>query len=75
MKFKDSKLFIKLLSNYEIQRKSSPEDKLSDFLDNEYYYAYTGKRKPLKDGYYPNKIFLIGYFDDGFKYIVFRKKV
>lgn len=73
MKFKDSKLCFKLLNNYQVIDKLSPEVKLTDFLDLDYYYAYTKTYKKLKDGYYPNKIFLVGYKNDEPFCIVFKK--
>lgn len=75
MKFKESKLIQKLLNNYIIESGTLGVG-LTNFLELDDYYAYTGKMNKLKDGYYPKKIILVGYPDgdiDRCFYLVFKK--
>lgn len=75
MKFKDSKLCIKLLNNYRYESGTAGIG-LTNFLELDDYYAYSGKLNLLKEGYYPKKIVLVGYPDgdiDRCIYLVFKK--
>ena len=75
MKFKQSKLCTKLLNNYIIESGTAGVG-LTNFLELDDYYAYTGKLNLLKEGYYPTKIVLVGYPDgdiDRCIYLVFKK--
>ena len=76
MKFKYSKLITKLLNNYIIES-GTPGVGLTNFLEIDDYYTYTGKLTILKESYYPKKIVLVGYPDgdiDRCIYLVFKKK-
>lgn len=75
MKFKDSKLISKLLNNYWAVSGTNGIG-LTNFLELDDYYAYTGKMNKLKEGYYPKIIILVGYPDgdiDRCFYLVFKK--
>lgn len=75
MKFKLSNLCSKLINNYIIES-GTPGVGLTNFLEIDDYYAYTGKLNSLKEGYYPKKIVLVGYPDgdiDRCIYLVFKK--
>lgn len=75
MKFKDSKLFIKLINNYVIDFGSDCVG-LNDILEVEDWNMYTGKFNILKETYYPKKIIVTGWLDEYTSfYIVFKKKV
>lgn len=74
-KFKDSALFRKLLNNYRLESGTEGVS-LTNFLELEDYYAYSGKMNKLKDGYYPKKIIMVGYLDNDIDrciYLIFKK--
>lgn len=75
MKFKQSKLIMKLINNYSIDSGTEGVG-LTQFLELEDYCAYSGKLNILKEGYYPKKIILVGNPEgdiDKCIYLVFKK--
>lgn len=74
IKLKDTKIYIKLLRNYEKDFGTDGVE-LSNLADCDDYQFWTKVFKPISDGYYPKII--IGLFNcsnERASYIVFKKK-